>query len=43
MMPLVIRKQLKEKILDNLRKQETAKDSEVSDMPAPPAKRRKLH
>jgi len=40
MMPLVIRKQLKEKILDKLRKQETAKDSEVSDMPAPPAKRR---
>jgi len=38
-MPLVIRKQLKENILDKLRKQEPAKDSEASDMPAPPAKR----
>ena len=43
MMPLVIRKQLKEKIREKLRKQKTAKDIEVSDMPAPPAKRRKLH
>jgi len=43
---LVIIKQLKGKILHKLVKlckQETTKDSEVSDVPAPPAKTRKLH
>ena len=40
---LVIIKQQKEKILDKLCKNETAKDSEGSDMFVPPTKKRKLH
>jgi len=40
---LVITKQQKEKILDKLCKNETAKDSEGSDMFVPPTKKRKLH